>query len=41
MKTLDGVITRYGPDGEKKSLTQKCADLDKEVCFIFWNIFIL
>lgn len=31
MKTLDGVITRYGPDGEKKSLTQKCADLDKEM----------
>lgn len=31
LKTLDGVITRHGPDGEKKSITQKCADLDREM----------
>ena len=35
MKTLDGIITTCGPDGEKKSITKRCADLDKEVCFVF------
>ncbi|XP_041359275.1 DNA repair protein RAD50-like [Gigantopelta aegis] len=31
MRTLDGVITRRGADGEKKSITSKCAELDREM----------
>ena len=31
MKTLDGVITRYDMHGEKKSISSKCAEIDREV----------
>ena len=31
MKTLDGVITRYDVNGEKKSISSKCAEIDREV----------
>ncbi|KAH9508246.1 DNA repair protein rad50 [Bulinus truncatus] len=31
MKTLDGVITRYKTDGEKQSITSRCADLNIEM----------
>ncbi|XP_071087725.1 DNA repair protein RAD50-like [Haliotis cracherodii] len=30
-RTLDGVISRWGPDGQKKSITSRCAELDKEM----------
>ncbi|KAK0064769.1 DNA repair protein RAD50 [Biomphalaria pfeifferi] len=31
MKTLDGVLTRFLPDGEKQSITSRCADLNIEM----------
>ncbi|KAK6173416.1 hypothetical protein SNE40_016870 [Patella caerulea] len=31
MRTLEGVITRHGPDGEKKSINSRCADMDREM----------
>lgn len=31
MKTLDGVITRYDVNGEKKSIGSKCAEIDREM----------
>ncbi|XP_061165388.1 DNA repair protein RAD50-like [Saccostrea echinata] len=31
MKTLDGVITRYDVNGEKKSISSKCAEIDREM----------
>lgn len=34
MKTLEGVLTRRRPDGEKYSISSKCAEMDREVCTI-------
>ena len=31
MQTLDGVLTRKNPEGEKQSITSRCADLNREV----------
>ncbi|KAK3099688.1 hypothetical protein FSP39_008022 [Pinctada imbricata] len=31
MKTLDGLITRIGQDGEKRSISSKCAEMDREM----------
>ena len=31
MKTLDSVITRVLPNGEKQSVSSKCAEMDREV----------
>nr|XP_022328065.1 DNA repair protein RAD50-like isoform X1 [Crassostrea virginica]XP_022328067.1 DNA repair protein RAD50-like isoform X1 [Crassostrea virginica] len=31
MKTLDGVITCYDVNGEKKSISSKCAEIDREM----------
>ena len=31
LKTLDGCITRRNAAGEKKSISSKCAEIDKEV----------
>ncbi|ESP01816.1 hypothetical protein LOTGIDRAFT_139048 [Lottia gigantea] len=31
MKTLEGVITRHGPDGTKKSINSRCADMTREM----------
>lgn len=36
MKTLDGVITRYDVNGEKKSIGSKCAEIDREVSIAWW-----
>ncbi|XP_059141794.1 DNA repair protein RAD50-like [Physella acuta] len=31
MKTLDGVLTRLTPNGDKQSITSRCADLNREM----------
>ena len=31
MSTLDGVLTRRNAEGEKQSITSRCADLNREV----------
>jgi len=36
-KTLDGTITRLNAEGEKVSVSSKCADLDREVCSIVFS----
>ena len=34
MKTLDSVITRVLPSGEKHSVSSKCAEMDREVILV-------
>jgi len=38
MKTLDSVITRVLSNGEKHSVSSKCAEMDREVLSIIVRI---
>lgn len=40
MKTLDGVLTKVNAEGEKTSITSRCADLNREVSSISCSHFI-
>ena len=43
VSTLDGTITRRGPDGQKVQITSRCAEINNEVKLyyvIFYHYFI-
>ena len=38
MKTVDSLITRWNADGEKVSISNRCAEMDREVSILGYSI---